>query len=112
MEQSTIDGDEHTKPSPNDSGVARMLEEAMLDAGQGNGHSSRRGRKGVAPGPKESRDAGAWVVHLFAAFYLIVMTIAWFTSNRVTSGDYFAQSALVLTSIGLYHAPPPGRGKG
>ena len=49
------------------------------------------------------------VVYLFAAFYLIVLTAMVFT-NRIGTGDYFAQSALILTAIGLYHAAPPSSG--
>lgn len=49
------------------------------------------------------------VIYIFAAFYLIVLTIGWLVVDKVATGDYFAQSALVLTAIGLYNVESPNQ---
>lgn len=50
-------------------------------------------------------------VYAFAGLYVVALTLAWllFDPPRVTNGDYFAQFALVLTAIGLYHSESPKR---
>lgn len=50
------------------------------------------------------------VVHLFALIYMGALIAAAFGFGRleITAGDFFAQAALVLTGVGLYHSKGPG----
>jgi hypothetical protein len=93
--------------------VSLAVQNAAPETGEP-GQPRRARQTVVAAARTDTQDAQPWIVHGFAAFYLIVMTLAWLGVGRrsLTNPEYFAQSALVLTSIGLYHATPPGRKRG
>ena len=50
----------------------------------------------------------AYVVYAAALLYMGSLMYGWLGPQAlVTTGDYFAQSALILTALGLYNAEPP-----
>ena len=55
----------------------------------------------------ETPDARSLVVHVFAGVYFAIISFAWLVAGKVEAAEYFAQSGLILASVGLYHAPPP-----
>lgn len=51
------------------------------------------------------------IVYAFAGFYMLVLTYGFLftgTPPAVSNQDFFSQAALILASIGLYNAAPPG----
>ncbi len=68
----------------------------------------RRNRAATPRKREKSADKNQQViVYAFAAFYMVILTLGWLMFDKVSSGDFFSQSALVLAAIGLYNAPPP-----
>lgn len=51
----------------------------------------------------------AAMIYLFAFLYFSALTVGFFI-NKVQSGDFFSQTALVLAGVGLYNADPPSKG--
>jgi hypothetical protein len=102
--------DEQTGAEPSDAVVALAVQRTASQAEEPN-QAPRTSRQTTvaAAAAGNGPQASPWVVHGFAAFYLVVITIAWLFQHRVPNPEYFAQAAFVLTSIGLYHATPPTR---
>jgi hypothetical protein len=113
MAQNLLDDHERVDVGSDDHTVAVAFKETAVPAQRPGGASMHEQKAVVKTTSSGIRDSQSWVVHVFAAFYLVVLTVAWFIGNNkmISSSDYIAQAALVLTSIGLYHAPPPGRNK-
>jgi hypothetical protein len=50
----------------------------------------------------------SWIIYVFALLYMGSLMYGWLGPRElVTTGDYFAQSALILTALGLYNTEPP-----
>lgn len=56
-------------------------------------------------------DFKVYAVYAFAFVYLSILSYGFLLTDppRVSSGDFFAQAALLMAGIGLYNANPPGR---
>lgn len=114
MAQNLIDERQLVEVGSDNHRLAVAIEEAGPAAQQAGGPGELSGptRQTMVPAASSGGRDQSWIIHAFAAFYLLVMTVAWFVGGKIGSSDYIAQAALVLTSIGLYHAPPPGKGNG
>jgi hypothetical protein len=101
---------EQTGAGSSDTVVALALQNTAFPAEEPSQGPRTSSQTAVAAAAASGRLQGTpWVVHAFAAFYFLVITIAWLFKGKLGNPEYFAQVAFVLTSIGLYHSTPPGR---